>query len=199
MYWSRPKHGSRAVVALGLGSARGLGAARCRPIFGMTECAMFVAGPPVVKRLGQDLTKQELGGAEIQTRAGGVDDAVDTEEEAFERARRFLSYLPSSVYDLPPTAPCTDDPERAEESLLEAVPRNRRQVYKMRPIIDRDKARLRGQPISAPVSRARAARGRAGAAVAAILHYEGRGRRRRARKWRAGSILRKPSICRWST
>ena len=97
---------------------------------------MFVAGPPVVKRLGQDLTKQELGGAEIQTRAGGVDDAVDTEEEAFERARRFLSYLPSSVYDLPPTTPCTDDPERAEESLLKAVPRNRRQVYKMRPIID---------------------------------------------------------------
>ena len=97
---------------------------------------MFVAGPPVVKRLGQDLTKQELGGADIQTRAGGVDDAVDTEEEAFERARRFLSYLPSSVYDLPPTTPCTDDPERAEESLMKAVPRNRRQVYKMRPIID---------------------------------------------------------------
>ena len=49
--------------------------------------AMFVAGPPVVKRLGQDLTKQELGGADIQTRAGGVDDAVDTEEEAFERVQ----------------------------------------------------------------------------------------------------------------
>jgi hypothetical protein len=98
--------------------------------------AMFVAGPPVVKRLGQDLTKQELGGADIQTRAGGVDDAVDTEEEAFECARRFLSYLPSSVYELPPTVACTDDPERAEESLMKAVPRNRRQVYKMRPIID---------------------------------------------------------------
>src|SRR5437764_717276 len=100
------------------------------------KSAMLVAGPPVVKRLGQDLTETELGGAEIQTRAGGVDDAVDTEEEAFERARRFLSYLPSSVYDLPPTTPCTDDPERAEESLLKAVPRNRSQVYKMRPIID---------------------------------------------------------------
>src|SRR6202000_3040852 len=90
--------------------------------------AMFVAGPPVVKRLGQDLTKQELGGADIQTRAGGVDDAVDTEEEAFERARLFLSYLPSSVYELPPTVACTDDPERTEESLMKVVPRNRRQV-----------------------------------------------------------------------
>src|SRR5262249_5206999 len=100
------------------------------------DSAMFVAGPPVVKRLGQDLTKQELGGADIQTRAGGVDDAVDTEEEAFVRARRFLSYLPSSVFELPPTLPCNDDPHRSEESRMKAVPRSRRQVYKMRPIID---------------------------------------------------------------
>ena len=58
--------------------------------------AMFVAGPPVVNALGHNVTKRELGGWEIQTKAGGVDDAVDTEEEAFERVRRFLSYLPSS-------------------------------------------------------------------------------------------------------
>src|SRR5438874_8070174 len=127
------------VVGLGLGSVAGLGAARLASTHYsvMTKnSAMFVAGPPVVKRLGQDLTKQELGGADIQTRAGGIDHAVDTEEEAFECARRFLSYLPSSVFELPPTTPCTDDPERAEESLMKAIPRNRRQVYKMRPIID---------------------------------------------------------------
>ena len=97
---------------------------------------MFVAGPPVVKRLGQDLSKQELGGTDIQTRAGGVDHAVETEQEAFGCARRFLSYLPPSVFELPPTLACDDDPERAEESLMKAVPRSRRQVYKMRPIID---------------------------------------------------------------
>jgi acetyl-CoA carboxylase carboxyltransferase component len=127
------------VVGLGLGSVAGLGAARLASSHYsiMTRAsAMFVAGPPVVKRLGQDLSKQELGGADIQTRAGGVDDAVDTEEEAFARTRRFLSYLPSSVFELPPTLPCTDDPERAEESLMKAVPRSRRQVYKMRPIIE---------------------------------------------------------------
>src|SRR3954463_9404366 len=127
------------VVGLGLGSGAGLGAARppASHYSIMTKTsAMFVAGPPVVKRLGQDLTKQELGGWDIQTRAGGVDDAVDTEEEAFERVKRFLSYLPSSVYELPPTISCNDDPERAEESLMKAVPRSRRQVYKMRPIIN---------------------------------------------------------------
>src|SRR6201993_3559370 len=127
------------VVGLGLGSVAGLWAARpaARHYSVMTKkSAMFVAGPPVVKRLGQDLGKQELGGADIQTRAGSVDHAVETEEEAFACARRFLSYLPSSVYELPPTLPCDDDPERAEEALIEAVPRNRRQVYKMRPIIN---------------------------------------------------------------
>ena len=127
------------VVALGLGSVAGLGAARLAASHYsiMTrKSAMFVAGPPVVKALGQDLSKEELGGADIQTRAGAVDHAVDTEEEAFACARRFLSYLPPSVYELPPTLPCTDNPERTEEALMNAVPRNRKQVYKMRPIIE---------------------------------------------------------------
>ncbi|WP_342730861.1 carboxyl transferase domain-containing protein [Bradyrhizobium sp. B117] len=127
------------VVALGLGSVAGLGAARLAASHYsiMTrKSAMFVAGPPVVKALGQDLSKEELGGADIQTRAGAIDHAVDTEEEAFACARRFLSYLPSSVYELPPTLPCADNPERSDEALMNAVPRNRKQVYKMRPIIE---------------------------------------------------------------
>jgi acetyl-CoA carboxylase carboxyltransferase component len=37
---------------------------------------------------------------------------------------------------LPPTTPCDDDPERADEMLMNAIPRSRRQVYKMRPIIE---------------------------------------------------------------
>lgn len=127
------------VVALGLGSVAGLGAARLAASHYsiMTrKSAMFVAGPPVVKALGQDLSKEELGGADIQTRAGAIDHAVDTEEEAFACARRFLSYLPSSVYELPPTLPCADNPERSDEALMNAVPRNRKQVYKMRPIVE---------------------------------------------------------------
>ncbi len=127
------------VVGLGLGSIAGLGAARLAASHYsvMTKTsAMFVAGPPVVARLGQSLTKEELGGWQIQTRAGAIDHAVDTEEEAFACARRFLSYLPSSIDTLPPTVPCDDDPERADEKLGKVIPRNRRQVYKMRPIIE---------------------------------------------------------------
>jgi acetyl-CoA carboxylase carboxyltransferase component len=127
------------VVGLGLGSVAGLGAARLAATHYsvMTrDSAMFVAGPPVVARLGQALDKQALGGPEIQTRSGAVDAVVDTEDEAFAAARRFLLYLPSSVHALPPVVPCEDDPQRAEESLLAAVPRDRRKVYKMRPIVE---------------------------------------------------------------
>ncbi len=127
------------VVGLGLGSVAGLGAARLAASHYsvMTKSsAMFVAGPPLVARLGQKLDKQELGGWEIQTRSGAVDHAVDTEEEAFACARRFLSYLPQSVYELPPVVPCEDDEARRDEALFNVIPRDRRKVYKMRPIVE---------------------------------------------------------------
>ena len=127
------------VVGLGLGSVAGLGAARLASTHFsvMTRSsAMFVAGPPLVARLGQALSKQELGGADIQAASGAIDNVVDTEDEAFAAARLFLSYLPASVHGLPPITPCDDDPERADDRLMRAVPRSRRQVYKMRPIIE---------------------------------------------------------------
>ncbi len=127
-------------VALGLGSVAGLGAAHLAAahysVMIKDKSAMFVAGPPVVARLGQTLTKNELGGWEIQLKAGGVDDAVDTEEDAFACARRFLSYLPSSVDDVPPRGPQTDDPQRREAWLADAIPRNPRKPYKMRAIVE---------------------------------------------------------------
>jgi acetyl-CoA carboxylase carboxyltransferase component len=98
--------------------------------------ALFVAGPPVVERLGQKLSKNELGGWQIQLKAGAVDQAVDSEEEAFAYARRFLSYMPSSISDLPPRGPQIDDPERRESWLGDVVPRDPRKVYKMRAIVE---------------------------------------------------------------
>ncbi|MBL4813671.1 MAG: propionyl-CoA carboxylase [Rhodobacteraceae bacterium] len=128
------------VVALALGSTAGLGAARVAAshysVMVKETSQMFVAGPPVVARTGEKLTKNELGGSHIHTRNGAVDDEADTEEEAFERARKFLSYLPSSVYQLPPRTEPTDDPARSEDWLIGAIPRNPRKVYKMRKIIE---------------------------------------------------------------
>ncbi|MEM6438219.1 MAG: carboxyl transferase domain-containing protein [Pseudomonadota bacterium] len=128
------------VVALGLGPVAGLGAARMAAshysvlVEGLSQ--MFVAGPPVVKRIGQDLDKEGLGGAKIHARNGAVDAVAESEEHAFELARRFLSYLPASVDELAERAPCDDPADRAEDRLIRAIPKDRRQVYEIRPILD---------------------------------------------------------------
>lgn len=127
------------VVALGLGSVAGMGAARvCASHYSVMvrgTSQLFAAGPPVVARIGQTVTKEELGGSRLHAQNGTVDDEVTSEAEAFERARRFLSYLPSSVHELAPRAASVDPPDRRAEELLSAVPREDRRVYKMRPIL----------------------------------------------------------------
>jgi acetyl-CoA carboxylase carboxyltransferase component len=128
------------VVSLGLGPIAGFGAAKVAQshysLLVRGTAQMFVAGPPVVAAAGQKVSKEELGSSRIHASNGAVDDEVASEQEAFERTRRFLSYLPSSVYDLPPRTPNSDDPARREEFLLSAVPRDRREVYRMRPILE---------------------------------------------------------------
>ena len=57
---------------------------------------VFVAGPPVAKAIGETVDKEGLGGWEINGRNGVVDNVVNSEHEAFEHARRFLSYLPAN-------------------------------------------------------------------------------------------------------
>src|SRR6267143_2287071 len=138
--WVVANIGTVPRVALGLGSVAGLGAAHLAAahysVMIKDLSALFVAGPPVVARLGQTLTKNELGGWEIQLKAGAVDDAVDTEEEAFACVRRFLSYLPSSIDEVAPRGPREDDPARRVDWLMDAIPRDIRKPYKMRPIVE---------------------------------------------------------------
>lgn len=127
------------IVGLGLGSVAGLGAARLvashYSVMVKDIAAVFVAGPPVVERLGEPRSKQELGGWQVQLRCGAVDHAVDTEEQAFEAARRFLSYMPNSVHDLPSRVRNWDDPERSEEALISIVPKDKKRAYHMRRIV----------------------------------------------------------------
>jgi acetyl-CoA carboxylase carboxyltransferase component len=127
-------------VGLALGSVAGLGAARVVTshysvmVKGLSQ--LFVAGPPVVARVGERTDKEQLGGSHIHARNGSVDDEVENEDHALARARRFLSYLPSSVHALPPRGANEDDPSRRDDWLIGAVPRDERKVYKMRPIVD---------------------------------------------------------------
>jgi acetyl-CoA carboxylase carboxyltransferase component len=97
---------------------------------------LFAAGPPVVARTGQTITKEDLGGSTVHARNGTIDDEAESEAEAFARARRFLSFLPASVHEPAARRPSGDPPDRMAEELLSVVPRDARKVYKMRPIVE---------------------------------------------------------------
>lgn len=128
------------VVGLGLGSVAGMGAARVAAshysVMVRDTAQLFVAGPPVVARTGQNLSKNELGGSHIHTRNGVVDDEVDSEVDAFAAARRFLSYLPSSIHELPPRSTEGRSAVADQTALRNAIPENTRSVYKIRTIVE---------------------------------------------------------------
>lgn len=126
------------VVALALGPTAGLGAARVVAshysimVRGLSQ--LFAAGPAVAAAIGDTLDREELGGVDIHTRNGVVDDEVASEAEAFAAARRFLSYLPASIHDRAARTKSRDPVNRRDEALLSAVPRDAKQVYSMRRI-----------------------------------------------------------------
>ena len=128
------------VAAACLGSVAGLGAARLAAshfsVMVEGSSQLFVAGPPVVQSgLGEDLSKEELGGVEVHRNSGAVDVIVQNEREALAQVRRFLSYLPQNVFQLPLVLPVLDPPDRRDEALLSVIPRDPRQPYRVRSIL----------------------------------------------------------------
>jgi len=129
------------VVALALGPCAGLGAARMVAshysvmVRGLAQ--IFTAGPAVVAGLGtgENLDKEQLGGADIHTRNGVIDDEAQSEDEALAMARAFLSYLPSYAGATAERGATNDKPTRKDEGLANAVPESRREAYSMRKIL----------------------------------------------------------------
>ena len=136
------KLGYIPVVGLALGPCAGLGAlkAACAHYSVMVKgtSQVFAGGPPLVERgMGVKVDKEELGGSKVHVRESGViGNEAETEADAFAMARRFLSYLPSSVFELPPVTDCDDPRDRREEELLSIIPREQRRVYKPRKLIE---------------------------------------------------------------
>lgn len=130
------------VVSAVMGVAAGLPAVQvCMAHFSVMvkeKSQVFPGGPPVVRAaFGLDLTKEELGGWQMHTQVSGVvDNAVDTEEEAIEQCRRFLSYLPDNRKELPPRLDESDPVDRSLEDLLAIVPHARNKPYDMHEVLE---------------------------------------------------------------
>jgi len=122
------------VVSAVMGSVAGLPAVQaCLCHFNLMvkkTSQVFVAGPKVVEEAtGKAITKEDLGDERIQVKNGVIMNLAEDEADAISQIKRFLSYLPSSVYELPPVVASDDPTTRKDESLLSVIPKNRRQIY----------------------------------------------------------------------
>jgi len=101
---------------------------------------LFGGGPPLVEHaLGQKVDKFELGGHEMHAQASGaIDNAFDTELEAVEQIKCFLSYLPSNVHEHPPrkSVDSHDAPDRDCDVLKLLDPDKPRRVFNPRTLIE---------------------------------------------------------------
>jgi acetyl-CoA carboxylase carboxyltransferase component len=97
---------------------------------------MGIAGPALVRAAtGEQISKEDLGGADVQARVGVTDLAVDTEIEALDAVRVFLSYLPANSGQ-PPPRDVDPGPGGDSQKLAEIVPANTRIGYDVREVID---------------------------------------------------------------
>ena len=104
---------------------------------------VMIGGPALVKRaLGRDMSKEELGGADVHAVSGVIDNIADDEDDALVQMRRFLSYMPQHVWERAPRTPCDDPIDRCEDTLAGIVPRNRRHEFDVTElvqlVVDRD-------------------------------------------------------------
>jgi len=103
---------------------------------------MFITGPNVIKSVtGEDVTFEELGGAETHaTKSGGAHFMCEDEYDCFARIKKLLSFLPQNNLTDPPRVEPTDRPDRADEGLNSIIPDSPNKPYDMldviRPVVD---------------------------------------------------------------
>ena len=128
------------VASAALGPVAGLPAARFVAshfrVMTKKTAQILVAGPAVVERaFGKKMTKEELGGSHIHKLNGVTDNVAESEEEALNQIKQFLSYMPQSIYELTTRLDPNDPIDRKDEELLSIIPKERQKSYEMRDLI----------------------------------------------------------------
>ena len=98
---------------------------------------MFITGPDVIKAVtGEEITFEELGGAKTHNEKSGVAHfACESDEEAIDRIKRLLSFLPSNNMEDPPVVHTGDDPKRIDKALNSIIPDSPNKSYDMKDVI----------------------------------------------------------------
>ncbi len=98
---------------------------------------MFITGPDVIKAVThEDVTFEELGGADVHAEKSGVAHFVyDTEEEVMGGIRTLLTYLPQNNMEEPPFIDTGDPEDREDPELDDIIPEDPNAPYEMKEII----------------------------------------------------------------
>ena len=99
---------------------------------------IFIGGPPLVKAAtGEEVTDEDLGGADVHCRISGVSDYYAlNDEHALEIARNIVETLdPPKKFELDRTE--TEDPYYDPEEIYGIVPRDLRKAFNIKEIIAR--------------------------------------------------------------
>ena len=99
---------------------------------------IFLGGPPLVKAAtGEEVTAEELGGADVHTRLSGVADYLaDDDEHALHLARTIVETLHSTKH-LPPDLTTPEDPAYDPQEIYGVVNEDTRKPYEVRELIAR--------------------------------------------------------------
>ncbi|HUX39088.1 MAG TPA: carboxyl transferase domain-containing protein [Rectinemataceae bacterium] len=105
---------------------------------------IFLAGPPLVKAAtGEDVSAEDLGGADVHTRVSGVaDHLAEDDAHAIEILRSIVAGLPKRRGPRPPMLEALDpapprEPLYPAEELYGILPRSFREAYDVREIVAR--------------------------------------------------------------
>jgi acetyl-CoA carboxylase carboxyltransferase component len=102
-----------------------------------STASIFTAGPPVVlESLGEQITKEDLGGPGTAVASGLIHNVAPDDAAALDLVRMYLRYFPSSAWSYPHEVDDGDIGPRAVPEVLDIVPRNGRRVYDMHEVAE---------------------------------------------------------------
>lgn len=98
---------------------------------------MAVSSPRLVSMaVKEQIDPEEIGGWKLHSEGTGlVDMVVDTDEQALEAIKKYLSYMPSHHNEAPPVLPVTPGSGEDMHKIHQLVPANRTQVYDVRKVV----------------------------------------------------------------
>ena len=102
------------------------------------QARMFITGPQVLKQVtGEEVTAEELGGAQSQMNYSGVVHLIaENDEDAIRLCRRLLSFLPSNNLEDPPRLPFNGR-LKDDADMNGTVPADPKVAYDVRDVIAR--------------------------------------------------------------